>query len=101
MQHAVEGERRRLQTSGGALRKMHPGDFEILDVAGIDLFEAAVMVGLVRAVMRRPVILGRLGIERSRVLGLRRRRRQKGTHRQRDRAAKISSAKSQQYTPCA
>jgi hypothetical protein len=41
---------------------MHPGDFKILDVAGIDLVEAAVMIGLIGPVIRRPVVLGRLGI---------------------------------------
>src|SRR5882724_7068437 len=78
---------------------MHPRDFEILDVAGIDLIEAAVMVGFVGTVMRRPVVLGRLGIERSRVLGLRRRGGQYGSHRQRGAASKISCMKSHLYPP--
>src|ERR1700676_3090920 len=78
---------------------MHPRDFAILDVAGIDLIEAAVMVGLVGTVIRRPVVLGRLGIERSRVLGLRRRGRQYGSHRQRGAASKISCIKSHLYPP--
>ena len=43
---------------------MHPRDFEILDVAGIDLVETAVVIGLVGAVIGPPVILGRLGIQR-------------------------------------
>src|SRR5882757_3530318 len=78
---------------------MHPRDFEILDVTGIDLIEAAVMVGLVGTVMRRPVVLGRLGIERSRVLGLRRRGGQHGSQRQRGAASKISCMKSHLYPP--
>ena len=78
---------------------MHPRDFEILDVAGIDLIEAAVMVGLVGTVMRRPVVLGRLGIKRSRVLGLRRRGGQYGSQRHRGAASKISCMKSHLYPP--
>jgi hypothetical protein len=73
---------------------MHPRDFEILDVAGIDLVEAAVMVGLVGAVIRRPVLLRRLGIQRCRVLGLRRRGSKQGSHRQHGAAAEISLIKS-------
>src|SRR5688572_21723774 len=77
---------------------MHPGDFEILDVARIDLVEAAVMVGLVGAVMRRPVVLRRLGVERRRVLGACRRDRQYGGQRQRG-TAEISCLKSHRCPP--
>src|SRR6266545_8137568 len=81
---------------------MHPGDFKIFDVTGIDLVKAAVMVGLVGAVIRRPVVLGRLGIQR-RVLRLRRRlsaRRRgsdQGSHRQRGAAGEISFMESHLY----
>ena len=102
VQHAIKGQRRRLNAAGGALRKMHPGDFEILDVTGIDLVEAAVMVGLIGAVMRRPVVLGRLGIQGSvcrlrRRLSARRRDSDQGSHRQRGAADKISFMETHLY----
>src|SRR5829696_10530312 len=77
---------------------MHPGDFEILDVADVDLVEAAVMVGLVGAVIGRPVVLGRLGIQR-RVLSARRRDSDQGSHRQRGAADEISFLESHLYPP--
>ena len=101
VQHAVNRQRRRLHTARGALRKMHPRDFEILDVAGVDLVEPAVMVGLVGAVIGRPVLLRRFGIQRRRVLGVRRRGSEQGSHGKRGAAAEISLVKSHLYPPCA
>src|SRR4029078_226713 len=101
VQHAVNGQWRRLQAAGGALREMHPGDFKILDVASVDLVEATVMVGFVSAVIGRPVLLGRLGIQRRRVRGVRRRSSEQGSHGKRGAAAEISLIKSHLYPPCA
>jgi hypothetical protein len=83
---------------------MHPRDFEILDVTGVDLVEAAVMVGLVGAVIGRPVVLGRLGIQRRvlrlrRRLSLRRRDGDQGSHRQHSAAGEISFMESHLRPP--
>ena len=85
---------------------MHPGDFEIFDVTGIDLVEAAVMVGLVGAVIGRPVVLGRFGIQRRvfrlrRRLSTRRRGSDQGSHRQRGAADEISFMESHCIPPFA
>ena len=68
VEHAVGHERERLQAAGGAARRMHPGDLEVLDVVGVDLVEAAVVPGLVAAVIGQPVVRGLLGIQRRGVL---------------------------------
>ena len=59
------------------------------------------MVGLVGAVIGRPVLLRRFGIQRRRVLCVRRRGSEQGSHGKRGAAAEISLVKSHLYPPCA
>ena len=69
----------------------------LLDVAGVDLVERAVVPGLVGAVIGQPVLLGRLGIQRRSVLRARWRGSDQGSHRQSGAAGEISLMESHLY----
>ena len=74
VQHAVDGERHRLESAGGAPRHVNPRNRQITHVACVDLVERAVVIGFVRPMIGQPII-GATGIDQRRVDRLREHRR--------------------------